>query len=181
MTRKKIIKEVIIVEGKSDTNKIQKLFNVSTYETSGMALNKKKIDFIKKIANSKGVILFFDPDYTGEKIRNTLIQEIPNCKNCFLDVNSSFPKFSHKKGVAEANDDSIIKSLSKVATFDSKNSSISWDEYLSLDIISKKQRNAICDYLNIGPANNKQLFKRLNMLNIDLQTIKNIFDLKTIL
>lgn len=178
MTRKKIIKEVIVLEGKSDTNKIQKLFDVDTYETSGSALNKKKIDFIKKIANSKGIILFFDPDYAGEKIRNILIQEIPNCKNCFLDRNLSFKKTANKKGVAEANDEAIIEAINKVATFDSKNKSLSWEEYLILDITSKKQRDVICNYLHIGPANNKQLFKRLNMLNIDFPTIKNIFNKK---
>lgn len=178
MTRKEIIRDIIIVEGKSDTNKIQKLFDVTTYETSGTSLNKKKIDFIKQLAKSNEIILFFDPDYAGEKIRNILIQEIPNCKNCFLDLNSSFDKVATKKGVAEANDEAIIDALSKVATFDLQNKSISWGEYLELNISSKKDRNIICNYLNIGPSNNKQLFKRLNMLNINFQVAKNILNKK---
>ncbi|MEG0879111.1 MAG: ribonuclease M5 [Malacoplasma sp.] len=174
MIRKIDIKEVIIVEGKSDTNKIQKLFNVDTYETGGSALNKNKIDFIRKLAKSKGVILFFDPDYAGEKIRNILIREIPNSKNCFLDIKTSFDVKAKKKGLAEAKDESVIEALKLVATFDNTNQSISWDEYLLLNIKTKNQRNIICNYLNISLVNNKQLFKRLNMLNIDYKTCKNI-------
>lgn len=40
---KPTIKQVVVVEGKTDTNHLKKLFNVNTIETNGSALNKKPL------------------------------------------------------------------------------------------------------------------------------------------
>ena len=51
------INEVVIVEGKTDTQKLQKLFNVKTIETNGSALNKQTINLIKQAATSLRILL----------------------------------------------------------------------------------------------------------------------------
>ena len=71
MENKKIIKEIIVVEGKNDTNQLKKYFNVETIETKGLGINKKTIDLIRNINDKRGVILLLDPDTPGEKIRKS--------------------------------------------------------------------------------------------------------------
>ena len=48
---KPTINAVVIVEGKTDTNKLKKLFDVQTIETNGLNLKKETIDFIVEKSN----------------------------------------------------------------------------------------------------------------------------------
>ena len=75
-----MIQEVIVVEGKNDTRRLQSFFDVDTFETDGLALNKEKIELIRKLNEKRGVILFLDPDSPGEKIRQRLNSEIAGLK-----------------------------------------------------------------------------------------------------
>ena len=45
---KKTIKEVLVVEGKNDTNHLKDFFNVETIETNGLGLNKETLHFENK-------------------------------------------------------------------------------------------------------------------------------------
>ena len=78
------IQQVIVVEGKTDTNHLKKLFNVDTIETNGSALNSCTLNLIKKAAETKGVILFLDPDYTGNLIRKKISQHLDKFDEAFI-------------------------------------------------------------------------------------------------
>ena len=69
------IKEVIVVEGKNDTLKIKQAVDADTIETNGSAINEETIDMIRHAQRKRGVIIFTNPDYPGEKIRKTIDQE----------------------------------------------------------------------------------------------------------
>ena len=43
-TKKQKIKQVIVVEGKTDTNHLKKLFDVDTIETNGSAVSKSTLN-----------------------------------------------------------------------------------------------------------------------------------------
>lgn len=173
MQNKQEIKQTIVVEGKSDLDRIKSLFNVDVITTNGSDINKEKINLIKKINDNNGVILFLDPDYVGEKIRKTITNELKNVKQCFITSNDMIIG-SKKIGVAEATDSAIIDALSKVVEFDSCKSSLSLNEFNSLRIDNKEKRIKICNSLNISYCNNKQLLKRLNMMGITKIQLKNI-------
>lgn len=173
MQAKKTIKELVVVEGKTDTAKLKKIFNVETIETNGLSLSKKTIYDIKTLSKNKGLILFLDPDGPGEKIRKILIEHFPKSKNCFINKNDIL-KNSKKFGLAEASDESIIRAFENFVTFNSENKSISWLEYLNLDLSSFEKRKELCKILNISYCNNKQLFKRLNMLNCSYEEVLNL-------
>ena len=82
------IKEVILVEGKNDTKKVKKIFpNVETFETNGYDITKPKINLIKKINETRGIICFLDPDRVGKRIRDILIKEIPDLNPAFITIN----------------------------------------------------------------------------------------------
>ena len=63
----KKIKEIIVVEGKSDTALLKELFEVDTIETHGLALDKKTLELIKEANKTRGVIVLTDPDFPGKK------------------------------------------------------------------------------------------------------------------
>ena len=56
------IKEVVVVEGKTDTATLKQLFDVDTIETSGSGINEDILSLIKTAAQTRGVIVLTDPD-----------------------------------------------------------------------------------------------------------------------
>ena len=80
----KRIKEVVVVEGKTDTATLKQLFDVDTIETHGSAINKKTIDLIKTTAQNRGVIILTDPDGPGKRMCDKAVQAVPNAKHAFV-------------------------------------------------------------------------------------------------
>lgn len=176
MNAKATINEIIVVEGKTDSQKLKKLFNVETIETNGSEISDSTIELIKKASIKKEIILFFDPDYQGERIRKKIQNNLKKCKNAFIKK-SDILLNSKKIGIAEASDESIIKALSLVTTFNiNSNYSLSWNEYLSLNVNSKQKRILLTNKIGISYCNNKQLFKRINMLGLTLHDLKPIIE-----
>ena len=66
------VKEIIVVEGKDDTTAIKRALNADTIETNGSAINQETINKIRLAQKVRGVIIFTDPDYPGERIRNII-------------------------------------------------------------------------------------------------------------
>jgi len=165
--------DIIVVEGKKDSEKIKKLFNVLTYETHGFGFNNADIENLKKLSKKHNIILFLDPDRSGEKIRQTILKYFPNFENVYITKNDMEP-FSKKIGVAEAKDEIIIKAFENKITFKKDNVSLDFSQYLSLDISTKILREKICEKIGISYCNNKKLFKTLNMLNINFDELKLI-------
>ena len=66
------VKEAVIVEGKYDKIKLSNLLDALIIETNGFSVykDKKKLAFIKKLANERGLIVITDSDHSGFQIRN---------------------------------------------------------------------------------------------------------------
>ncbi|AUF83197.1 ribonuclease M5 [Mesoplasma syrphidae] len=171
------IKQIIIVEGKSDTQKLKKIYgeNLKTIETQGLSLSKETLEFIKKVNDEIGVIIFTDPDGPGKKIRERIIN--------FLDgkvVNAFITKenieFNSKKiGVAEANEVAIKKALEDLVIFDKTKESLTWKQYLDNDFYLKENRSIICKKNGWNQQiSSKTLFKWLNWINLNVEDIKAI-------
>ena len=159
------IKEIIVVEGKTDTAIIKKLFDADTIETHGLALDDKTLDYIEEVSKGRGIIILTDPDYPGMKIRNRIIERVPEAKHAFVDKKDAIGK--KKLGVAEAREEAIVEALKNVVTFSSTQESLSWEEFIGLGIIGNSEiRMKVYDAFHLGFGNAKTLFKRLNMANI---------------
>lgn len=164
------IKEVIVVEGKTDTAIIKKLFDADTIETHGLAIDDKILDLIKQTNQTRGVIVLTDPDYPGMRIRNMIMERVPHVKQAFVDKKDAIGK--KKLGIAEAREEAIIEALQNVVTFTKDIQTITWQEFISLDIIGdKKRRLEIYDLFHLGYGNAKTLYKRLNMARISKEDI----------
>ena len=80
-----MFKEVIVVEGRDDTRRLKEVYpEVETIETNGSAINQEVLDRIKILQEQRGVIVFTDPDFPGNKIRQAVMQYVPDCKHAHL-------------------------------------------------------------------------------------------------
>lgn len=161
----KRINEVIVVEGKTDTALLKEMYDIDTIETHGLAIDDETIELIRKVSQTRGIIILTDPDYPGMKIRNRINEEIKGCKNAFVAKKDAAGK--KKLGIAEARKEAIVEALENVVTFSPAQESITWQEFLSLDIVGNKQKRLqIYEIFHLGYGNVKTLFKRLNMTGI---------------
>ena len=110
MTEKIKIQEVLVVEGKDDTANLRRFYDVDTYETRGSAINDDDLERIEKLNDLRGVIVFTDPDYNGERIRMIIMNAIPNVKHAFLNRDEAAPK---SKGVHSALSTQVSKICKK--------------------------------------------------------------------
>lgn len=68
-----MLKEVIVVEGKSDTAAIRRALEADTIETGGFTLAASTLRKIEAAYKKRGIIILTDPDGAGNRIRRFLI------------------------------------------------------------------------------------------------------------
>ena len=71
-----MIKEVIVVEGRDDITAVKKAIDAEIIAVGGFGINAKVIERIKEAQKRKGVIVFTDPDFAGEKIRSIISKRV---------------------------------------------------------------------------------------------------------
>ncbi|MCV3743415.1 ribonuclease M5 [Ureaplasma sp. ES3154-GEN] len=180
---KRQIKEVIVVEGKTDQQKLASLFDADFIITNGSEINKETLALIDQVNKTRGVILFLDPDYQGERIRKIITQYIKTpLKQCFIKKTDMKNKVPKKIGIAEANSQVLYETLLKHSVIFNQNLdiSLSWSDYLNLKLDNKQKRILLCEALHISYANHKQLYKRLVMMRFSFEQIQELLIAKGI-
>ncbi|MFC6175508.1 ribonuclease M5 [Companilactobacillus huachuanensis] len=184
----KKIKEIIVVEGKSDTNRLKDCFGdecVDTLETTGSALSEETVKRIKIAQQKRGVIIFTDPDFNGNRLRTIIQKAVPDAKQAFLPRNKAVPKHSDGSlGIEHAKDADIKAALAAVYTHsDEEFAEYDHTDMVDLGLIgepdSHQRRLAVGSELKIGYTNAKQFLNRLNMFQVapdDLLTAVKNFD-----
>ena len=73
------IQEVIAVEGRYDKNTLLQVVDASVLELGGFGIfnDREKTALLRRLAETRGIILFTDPDGAGFVIRNRLKGAIP--------------------------------------------------------------------------------------------------------
>ncbi|KKI91610.1 ribonuclease M5 [Bacillus sp. SA1-12] len=165
------IKEIIVVEGKDDTTAIKRAVDADTIETNGSSIGESVIEQVKLAQQTRGVIIFTDPDFPGEKIRKTIAEKVPGCKHAFLPKEEARPKNGKGIGVEHASVTSIRNALQSVKEeMDEFTSEIVFDDLLDAGLIggdkARARREKLGVLLKIGYTNGKQLHKRLEMFQI---------------
>ena len=169
------IKELIVVEGRHDVERLHKLFDCDVVITNGLSLDDDAREMIRAVSDKHGVVVLTDPDHPGEVIRKAVMEIAPKAKHAFINREDAIGK--RNVGVEYANDQAIIDALNSCVVFDNKTESISWQEYCSLDIIGNSEnREKVCRHFHTGHCNNKTLFKRLNMLGVTSDEVREILE-----
>jgi len=99
---KKKIAGIVVVEGKSDTQKLQQYYDVETFETSGLGLNEEMLAVLSKLAEKQQIIVFTDPDGPGEHIRKKVMAHIPTATHVMLHKEEAISRNKRKVGVEHA-------------------------------------------------------------------------------
>lgn len=171
------IKEVIVVEGKADRLKVLQAVQADIIETNGSAINQQTLKVIKHAARKRGVIVFTDPDYAGERIRKITQEAIPDCKHAFLTKRQATPKKrTDNLGIEHASVANIQRALAGVyEVIPNQKPSLTKADLIALGLIGQQQsqdkRRMLGERLNIGYPNGKQLLKRLTMFQITKQEL----------
>ncbi len=168
------INEVIVVEGKSDTEKIKRAVEADTIETNGSAISTSTLHLIAHANEKRGVIIFTDPDYPGNRIRRIITEHVSGCKHAFLAKEEAVASTPNKSvGIEHASIEAIQKALKNVHTngvSDGNKSDIVKIDLIHYGLIghphAQKRRELLGKRLHIGMTNGKQLLKRLYMFQI---------------
>ncbi|HJA47329.1 MAG TPA: ribonuclease M5 [Candidatus Limosilactobacillus excrementigallinarum] len=168
----KKIKEVIVVEGKDDTKQVQRAVDADTFETNGSALSLADIEQLKKLQERRGLIVFTDPDFNGERLRKMISQAIPGVKHAFIQRQQGVPTEAHGSlGVEHATQQVICEALSNLYTEEE----VDQPEFTRTDMVktnlvggatARYRRERLGQILGIGYGNGKQMLKRLNVFRV---------------
>lgn len=160
-----MIKEIIVVEGRDDTAAIKRALDAEVIETHGLGITSETIDRIRLACMRRGVIVFTDPDFPGEKIRDIISREVKNCKHAFLSKDKALK--DGDVGIENAEPKDIIDALEKarMETVE-KREEFTKADLLKYGLVGMKDANLKRDLigreLGIGHCNSKQFLKRLN-------------------
>ena len=73
------IQEAIVVEGRYDKNTLSQIVEASIFETSGFGIfkDREQMALLRRVAETRGLIVFTDSDGAGFVIRNHIKSAIP--------------------------------------------------------------------------------------------------------
>ena len=174
----KRIEEIIIVEGRDDTAAIRRSVDAATIETHGYGIRSSTWEVIDKAYESKGIIIFTDPDTAGEQIRKRLTERYPEAKHAFLD--RGLAEKDGDIGIENASPESIIEALEK-ARASAFASGAAEGEFTSADMFrwglsgspgAAERRSILAGKLGVGMAGSKTFLRRLNYFGITREEIE---------
>ncbi len=165
------MKEIIVVEGKSDTIAIKRAIGADTIETNGSEISDSTIEQIRLAQDRRGVIVLTDPDYPGERIRRIITEMVPGCKHAFLPKTEALAVNNKGVGIEHATDESIRKALRSVREeFVDEAAKVTWQDLVDAGLVggtnAKSRREQLGILLKIGYSNGKQLHHKLKMFQI---------------
>lgn len=125
------IRQAIVVEGRYDKNTLSQIVDATIFQTNGFGIMKDKaqLALLRKVAETRGLIIFTDSDGAGFVIRNFLKGAIPaaNVKHAYIpdipgkERRKSAPGKEGKLGVEGMTPEIIIECLRRAgATFEAE-------------------------------------------------------------
>lgn len=131
-----MIKQVIVVEGKSDIARVSMAVDADMIATEGFTLRPEVIERIRLAYEKRGIIILTDPDGPGERIRKRLIKLFPKALNAFVPKDEASTK--DDVGIEDASPESIRKALYKLRISSLEDSACSQKKtYLRADLSEK--------------------------------------------
>ena len=162
------IKEAIVVEGRYDKNTLSQIVDAPILETSGFGIfkDKQQMALLRKIAQTRGLIVFTDSDGAGFVIRNHIKSAIPGkyLKHAYIpdipgkEKRKSAPGKEGKLGVEGMSREIILEALRRGGA------TILGEEAVQTNAITKQ------DFMDLGlsggpdsSAKRLALLKRLDL------------------
>ena len=176
------IKELIVVEGIHDLNKLKTVIDAEIIITHGMHLSEDVLVTIKENALTRGVIVFTDPDTPGDLIRQKISEVCPEVKHAHLK--SKDARHKRKVGIEHASSESILQALSNLYTLNEFESDLTYGDLYELGLSghpeSQALRNQVAEAFHLSDVNTKKLYARLCAIGIQKDQLIDIIHLKKI-
>jgi len=168
------IKEVIVVEGRTDVVFLEAFLDAEIVSTNGSDVPRETIEYIHTLSKTKKIIVLTDPDSPGKRIRDILDKEIPGLSHAFVPKAKAIKK--HKVGIAESSPEEVMKALEHLVTFDKESlGTLTMEDLFELQLVGNKDslkiREFVSQKFHLGFANGKTILKRLNCLKITRKEI----------
>lgn len=170
---KKIINDVLVVEGSNDASYISSLVEALIVTTNGYEIPDKEIDFLKHLPKGKKVLILTDSDKAGGEIRQRLNDKLDNLENIYVDINQC--NKNNKHGVAECDKNELLKVLKPYINEGVTQNRLTTNDLVKIGVNTKDKRDYLAKELHLGNCNNKTLLKRINYLGISLQKVNEIY------
>lgn len=159
------IREVIVVEGRSDERAVKQAVEAEVILTSGYGITEETFRRIEFANRRTGVIVLTDPDRPGEQIRDRINERVPGCKNAYLVQAQAFRK--NDVGIENASPAAIREALEKArCVVETEAAGFRREDLLAHGLVggpdAALRRERLGRILGIGYANGKQILKRLN-------------------
>ena len=188
------IREAIVVEGRYDKNTLSQIVDAPILETSGFGIMKDKaqLSLLRKVANTRGLIVFTDSDGAGFVIRNFLKGAIPadRLKHAYIpdiygkERRKSAPGKEGKIGVEGMRPEVIIDALRKAgATIEGESATRTTGNISKQDLVelglsggqdSSEKRKIILEKMQLPEhMSSNAMLQALNLL-IDLDTLQQL-------
>ena len=163
------IREAIVVEGRDDTAAVKRAAEALIIETHGFGIKKETWKLIQKAYEEQGIIIFTDPDFSGEEIRRKLTDRFPDAKQAFLARRDAMKK--DDIGIENARPEVIAEALSKAhCTVSSGNGLFTEEDIYRAGLTgrpdSRQRRAQLGKLLGIGGGNAKAILVKLNSFSI---------------
>ena len=164
-----MIKEIIVVEGKSDIAAVRRATAADCIATGGVKIERETMREIKTAYKTRGIIVLTDPDAAGEHIRRLLSVRFPKAKHAFIP--QEYATKNGDVGIENAGKDAILAALDKArAESMTPNNTFTEEDmrkyFLTGSDNAARRRAEVGAKLGIGFANGKIFLKRLNRYGI---------------
>lgn len=182
------IREAIVVEGRYDKNTLSQIVDAPIFETAGFGIfkDKQQMALLRKVAETRGLIVFTDSDGAGFVIRNHIKSAIPGkyLKHAYIpdiygkESRKAAPGKEGKLGVEGMRPEVIIEALRRAGA------TIAGEDTLYRQQITKQ---ALMDLGLSGGANSSEkrlvLLKKLDLpehmsANTMLQALNLLYNLE---
>lgn len=176
-----MLREVLIVEGKSDIAAVKRAVEADCITTGGFHFTRRTLENIAAAYKRRGIIILTDPDSAGENIRAYLSKRFPNAKHAYIPRDEATA--NDDVGVEQASPESIRRALSKVRTLElNPRAEFTAAEMVALKLAggddSSRLRDKIGAALGIGYGNVKTFVRRLNNYGVTreefTEALKNV-------
>lgn len=188
------IREAIVVEGRYDKNTLSQIIDAPVLETSGFGImkDKQQLALLRRVAASRGLIVFTDSDGAGFVIRNYLKGAIPaaQLKHAYIpdifgkERRKSAPGKEGKLGVEGMQPDVIVDALRKAgATIEGESAVRTAGDITKQDLMelglsggpnSREKRLALLKKLDLPEhTSSNAMLQALNLL-LNLDQLKEL-------
>ena len=175
------IQEVIVVEGKYDKERLNRLTNAPIICTHGFQLYRSKaiVSSIRRLAKDRGVLILTDSDSAGFRIRNYLkscLGQSYSIKNLYIPAVKGKEKRKEKPGkegllgVEGMDDETLLALLTSVSASEDHGENftpITKADFFSFGLSgradSSEKRNQLARKLNLPPKMSANAM--LNLIN----------------